>query len=107
MFLPSGLYVGQGLVDEYSGSLGGLLRATYPEHEWHQWKFKQVPKGYWEVAVNRRAFLDYVGKALGVRKLEDWYNIRRQQLAENGMPFKFSKSHSLLVFFSHAHSPSL
>lgn len=34
-------------------------------HEWHEWKFSCVTKGYWKTHSNRRRYLEWLGNKLG------------------------------------------
>src|SRR5688572_29767274 len=58
---------GHFIVDNYfSGSLVRALIHLHPNYEWHVWKFKAVPKGFWDDKRNQRTFFDWIGKELGV-----------------------------------------
>lgn len=58
----------------YKSSIRNAVAALYPEHEWLDWKFTQVPKGFWGVEDNQRRFLE-------------WFVQRdRPRLASRGMP---------------------
>lgn len=54
-------------------SLEQLLRALYPDHPWVSSQFLRpalkVPSGYWNERENRRAFLDRIGKELGITQV--------------------------------------
>ena len=39
---------------------------------------------YWEDIDNVRTFLDYAAKQLGIRELQDWYQVTQQQLISLG-----------------------
>lgn len=36
---------GAGLLSRYNGSLAAALTATFPEHMWKRWKFRNLDKG--------------------------------------------------------------
>lgn len=38
--------------------------------------------GYWSEKKHQMEFLNYAAKELGVKTLEDWYNISRYKLVE-------------------------
>jgi hypothetical protein len=42
----------------YAGSLLNAVRDNYPSHEWLEWKFNRVPRGFWKKLENRRRFFD-------------------------------------------------
>jgi hypothetical protein len=48
---------------------------VYPDYEWLPWKFTKGEKNYWDNIANKRKFLDWAGKQLGVNEYSDWYSI--------------------------------
>ena len=64
----------------YGNSLLKALQNIFPDHHWKLWRFDQVSKELWEDVKNHREYFDWVGKELGVQKLEDWYQIQTKQL---------------------------
>ncbi len=67
---------GGGLLSNmYNNSVSLLISTVYSEHEWLPWRFSQVSKGYWNDMKNQRNFMDWVGKQLNYRDMEDWYKI--------------------------------
>ncbi len=63
------------LLKKYENSLYNLLSEVFPEYDWLPWKFQYPPKDYWRDVLNKRNFLEWAGKQLGVTKMEDWYKI--------------------------------
>lgn len=59
----------------YNGSVIRALLAVYPEHEWVEWKFVKLPKGFWNSEDNTQSFLHWLEKELGIKRMEDWYSI--------------------------------
>ncbi len=55
----------------------------YPNYEFLPWKFKNVPKGWWNNINNITFFLKWLEKELGWSKPEDWYNITVDILCSN------------------------
>lgn len=47
------------------------------------WLKGRVPGGYWDRVKNRRAYMKWLGKQLGYRTTEDWYNISKQDFHRN------------------------
>jgi hypothetical protein len=75
---------GGGLFKNYwPGFPFDALRECFPEHEWQEWFFSTVPDGFWNVAVNRRRYMHWLGHRLGFRRMKDWYRLTYQDLAEN------------------------
>jgi len=70
------------------------LSAAYPEHNFLPWRFKQVPKQYWKDIDNIKSFLSWMSERLGYTRLEDWYNVQREDFVA------LSGTHSLLFIFN-------
>jgi hypothetical protein len=60
---------------KYNGSPALLLSTVYPEYEWLVWKFSKCSNKFWEDDKNKRQFLDWVGKQLGIKEFSDWYKV--------------------------------
>jgi hypothetical protein len=100
---------GRGLMNIYGNSLqkgnnfvcyndlqSSALKAIYPEHSWDQRLFSKSRKGFWHNIENQRQQLDYVAKALGIQKFEDWYNVTLEQvIAKGGRSVLFCYGNSL------------
>lgn len=71
---------GARLLRLYGDALLPLLQDYQPEYPWVEWRFQQVPKGFWERRTNRRRYLDWLGQQLGFQQPEDWYRLTTQQL---------------------------
>ena len=70
----------------FDHSLYKALQQIYPNHEWLAWKFKYypVPYGYWSDKRHQQKFIEWVGKELQVKKLEDWYRLSNRHLQRLG-----------------------
>ena len=74
---------GRGML-QYSGdSTLAVVQDCFPEYDWKPWHFPTVPKGFWDVAANRRSYWDWLGKELGFRSPEAWYRIRVSDVASH------------------------
>jgi hypothetical protein len=60
---------------KYDRSLSLLLSVLYPEYEWLPWKFVRSPVNFWSDSHNKKKFLDWAGKQLGVKEFSDWYKV--------------------------------
>jgi hypothetical protein len=61
-----------------------MLLSIYPEYEWLSWRFTQIPKNFWEKMENQKKFVDWAGKKLGIKEMDDWYKILREvEISEN------------------------
>src|SRR5438128_2224085 len=47
----------------------------YPQHKWNSVQFSTIPRGYWNDEDNQRNYLDKIGRELGVKEMDDWYNV--------------------------------
>ena len=54
-----------------------VLSDVYPEYEWLPWKFTHVSPNYWQDVKNQKQFMDWAGKELKIKNIEDWYNVTR------------------------------
>lgn len=78
---------GQRLLEGYhSNNLPAALNAAFPEHNWQLWRFEhaRVPRGFWGVEANRRAFLDWLGTELKFSRPEHWMKLRRHDVVRLG-----------------------
>lgn len=71
------------LFDKYFGSPIALVKKMLPDYDFLEWKFNQVPLGFWENYVNRIQFFNWLGKTLGFQYPEDWYKITKDVIYEN------------------------
>lgn len=71
---------GSSLLHKYGGSMSKMLQNVYSEDKWDVWRFERVSKDYWEHFGSLTEFVEWVGKRLGVRGLEDWYRISFGQI---------------------------
>jgi hypothetical protein len=63
------------LKHKYNGSPFQMLSSVYPEHNWLEWKFDRRPVNFWTNLGNQRKFLDWAGKELKIKELDDWYKV--------------------------------
>jgi hypothetical protein len=64
---------GVGLLKQYGGSMGELLRANYPWTQWRPWLFDEMDSKFWKNKENQTIYLNWVEDQLGIITLEDWY----------------------------------
>jgi hypothetical protein len=76
-------HYGAGLLSRYPFDLRKLLKDVYPKQKWLQWKFVQVQPGFWDKLENRLEYLHWLGKTLGFKEIEDWYELKRNHFAQN------------------------
>ena len=71
---------GAGLMAYYRSSPALAVTSLVPGRNWCEWKFQQVPLGFWDTAENRHRYLRWVGKELRFHRPEDWYWIRARDI---------------------------
>lgn len=53
------------------------------EHKWDVSQFKRAPPGkFWKDVKNQRQFMDSVAVGLGIKKWEDWYAIKQEDVLQ-------------------------
>jgi len=101
-----------GILKKHNHSLATCLGILYPDHAWLPWKFRsvrffiefriilnaiifslsynlftpsrQAPKEYWQSLRNQRERFESIGASLNVRHLDDWYNVRKEDVIAAG-----------------------
>lgn len=72
---------GDGLMQGFAGSPYLVLSKVYPQHEWLPWRFAGgVPKHYWQDMSKRVQFFEWLGRQLGYKEMEDWYDLSHQHV---------------------------
>ena len=51
-------------------SLFSLLGMHDWNHEWHNWRFKDLPRDYWKKKTNQKEYMVWLGKKLGLKSTE-------------------------------------
>ena len=74
---------GAGLIEFYNGSIKKILNEIFSDYEWLEWKFNSVPNGFWPDINNQQKYLEWLGKILNYKKMEDWYNISQTDIIDN------------------------
>lgn len=90
------------LESHYNNSVPLALQSIFPKHKWIFWKFERVPRGFWRDKSNRKEYFDWLGKQLGYKQLDDWYNITKEiihQQKGNSM-IKYCRIHSYISVVS-------
>ena len=78
---------GSGLLRIYNNSISQLLESVYNTHEWEPWKFKTIPKKYWNEKKNHVKYFGWLSRKLNIVKMEDWYSITPDDIRENDVAF--------------------
>jgi len=67
----------------YNNSPIKLIKTIYSNEKWLEWKFLQVPQGFWKNLDNQKKYMKWLSKQLGYTKIEDWYKIKRKDFINN------------------------
>jgi len=77
-------FVGGQLAPLRKEPLASIIRKTYPQHKWLNWKFKNLPHGYWMNLDNQREFCDWLRSELKWDSLAGWYTATASDIIEHG-----------------------
>eukprot|EP01114_Cavostelium_apophysatum_P022250 TRINITY_DN7990_c0_g1_i11.p1 TRINITY_DN7990_c0_g1~~TRINITY_DN7990_c0_g1_i11.p1 ORF type:complete len:350 (+),score=40.21 TRINITY_DN7990_c0_g1_i11:1015-2064(+) len=75
---------GWGLLKVFEGSPTKALTTVFPEYDWKIQRFKYVPLNFWKQRNNQRELMDEIGRQLGFKEWEDWYQVTSKQISELG-----------------------
>ena len=67
----------------YDSTISNAVKAYLPKRKWNEWQFGKTPKGFWEDRANRLRYMQWLGKRLGYKKLNDWYAVTRKDFEQN------------------------
>jgi hypothetical protein len=69
-----------GLRNKFNGlpTLSLLLSKVYPDYNWLPWKFAICPPNYWDDLKNRKKFMGWASKQLGIKDMSDWYKVTQK-----------------------------
>jgi hypothetical protein len=68
---------GSALVNKYGGSLFKMLNSIYPAHTWNESSFNTVQS-------NEKKFLIWLSDQLGLKTLDDWYQVTVKKIRDRG-----------------------
>lgn len=71
------------LANYYNDSPLAALQDYRPRCVWKAWLFKSTPNGFWHIAKNRRAYMDWLGQRLKLSTPEDWHGLRVVDFRQN------------------------
>ena len=72
------------LLLRYRSSVSATVKACFPDYDWKEWLFGMLPAGFWDEPRHCRRYMRWLGKRLGYRRLDDWYQIKLSHFLENG-----------------------
>ena len=69
--------------DHYAKNPLKAVKELFPKCDFKPWEFQQVPNGFWDDPKNCRQFIVWLGKRLGFKKKNDWYQVKRTDFKAN------------------------
>lgn len=60
-----------------------LIMENFLNHDWLEWKFYTLPRGFWYNKENRKKYMEWLRGKLKYQTYEDWYQLTRQILNDN------------------------
>jgi len=72
----------RGHIERYGG-MYGLCSHLFPSHQWNPYLFR-IRDGYWKRKENVKAYISWLFKELGLKRLDDWYQVSGEQFVANG-----------------------
>lgn len=76
-------YGGGLLANFYKDSPQKAVLDHFPDSPWKSWLFRSAPQGYWKDKKNRKAYMDWLAERLGVKTIDDWYQVSRAHFHTN------------------------
>ncbi len=71
------------LVLAYGDSPLQALRDFMPDAQWHPWLLASTPQRFWADPANRRAYMRWLGRRLGIERPEQWYGVKQEDFLRN------------------------
>lgn len=59
------------------------VKECFPEYDWEEWQFVQVPRTFWRGAKNRRRYMTWLGQRLGFSRVTDWYQVTTENFQQH------------------------
>lgn len=86
---------GRGLLSYFHSSPFEILQTLYPNYDWLPWKFTHISNDYWKSTSNQKCYLEWLGKQLNFKSMEDWYSLSVDQIAKHGGKSILHHHHSI------------
>ena len=75
---------GKGIIDSHI-NYKNALTLSYPKYDFRPWLFNKIEKDFWDNFDNHKNAVLWLGKILGYKNINDWYNIRNEDFKNNGL----------------------
>jgi hypothetical protein len=79
------------------------VKDLFPRHAWEEWRFAKVPVGFWRDRANRKRYVRWLAKKVGIRRPEDWRRSHFQRNYGGALANMFKSHHELLKDCSEGH----
>jgi len=73
---------GSRLLAQFGSSPCAIVQDAWPQYRWLEWRFLQVRQGFWDDPANRRRYMEWFGKQIGIRHTEGWYQLTKQHFRD-------------------------
>lgn len=93
--------------NQYGGSLIDMLKDLRHSHQWLEWRFIQVPVGFWDSIENQQRFLDFAARDLSVLTPQDWTKVTSKQLIACGGAGILKRYENSMRRLLNAHHPEI
>ena len=70
------------MLKQYENYLA-LLKEVYPSNTWPEFRHP-LPYGFWKSKYSQKQYLDWIGKVLELKKLDDWYSVNTKTILSLG-----------------------
>jgi hypothetical protein len=74
---------GGALLLDYRSSVSDAVTVSFPGRDWKPWMFERAPNKFWQSRANGRMYLNWLGKRMGYKRLDDWYALKAADIKQN------------------------
>lgn len=71
------------LLYQWKSSAIAGIKECFSEYDWNEWLFTCAPRSFWNNPKNRRRYMDWLGRQLGIRRTEDWYRVTNRDFTDH------------------------
>jgi hypothetical protein len=73
---------GSNMLRYFKGDYVKALNCAFPECKWMFWKFRRVPRNYWDIEENQLQFFQYLQHQLDITSPEQWRFVSSEQIKQ-------------------------
>ena len=71
------------LATQWGSSAIAAVKECFPDYDWKDWLFGNVPRHFWPDPTNRHRYMRWLGQELGIRCPADWYGVSNHDFAKH------------------------